>query len=128
MHAPMLRRVSCVVLLWCLSLAAIAAGRAPYHRVPGWSPVPEPAGAEWEMSGVAVSSDGRRLFMSHRADPPLLAIDPRSGKILRSWGEGLLAWPHSLYLDHDGFLWAADAAIGSGTGAGLNPPIPSAVN
>ena len=98
-----------------------------YARVEGWSPVPVPGTAEWEMSGVAVSPNGARLFMSHRADPPILDIDPTRARIARSWGTALLAWPHSLSLDRDGNLWVADAAVGSGAGAGLNPPMPSAV-
>lgn len=98
-----------------------------YSLVEGWSPVPVPGTAEWEMSGAAVSPDGSRLFMSHRADPPILDIHPSSARIVRSWGNAMLAWPHSLYLDRDGNLWVADAAVGSGAGAGLNPPMPSAV-
>jgi DNA-binding beta-propeller fold protein YncE len=121
-----LRRAAGVAALALVPLALTAAGR-DYHRVAGWSPIPEPAGAEWEMSGAAVSPDGRRLVMSHRADPPLLEIDAKSGKILRSWGEGLLVWPHSLYFDRDGFLWVADATVGSGPQAELNPPMASAV-
>jgi len=79
------------------------------------------------MSGAAVSPDGRRLVMSHRSDPPVLDIDPRTSRVLRSWGTATLAWPHSLYFDRDGNLWIADAAVGSGPSAKLNPPIPSAV-
>lgn len=114
-----------------LVLATLAASRAAepsrYRLVEGWSPVTAPNSPDWEMSGVAVSTDGTRLLMSHRSDPPLLDIDPVSARVLRSWGTAMLAWPHSLYFDRDGNLWIADAAVGSGTAAGLNPPIPTAV-
>ncbi|MGE3579657.1 MAG: peptidyl-alpha-hydroxyglycine alpha-amidating lyase family protein [Vicinamibacterales bacterium] len=103
------------------------AARGTYTRVAGWSPVPVPGGPEWEMSGVAVSPDGRTLFLSHRADPPILEVEPRSGRTIRSWGTAMLVWPHSLLLDGDGNLWVADATVGSGGAAGLNPPMASAV-
>ena len=124
-------RLACAAVIgFALALhTAHPSGAEPprYGRVEGWSPVPVPGTAEWEMSGAAVSPDGSRLFMSHRADPPILDVGPSSARIVRSWGNAMLVWPHSLYLDRDGNLWVADAAVGSGAGAGLNPPMPSAV-
>ncbi len=127
----MIRRVALLTIA-CAAVAPFmtrGAAEEPsrYARVEGWSPVPVPGTAEWEMSGVAVSPDGTRLFMSHRADPPMLDIDPSSTRILRSWGTAMLVWPHSLYLDRAGNIWIADAAVGSGAGARLNPPMPGAV-
>lgn len=98
-----------------------------YARVAAWSPVPVPGGPDWEMGGVTVSRDGKKLVLAHRADPPIVDVEPRSGRITRTWGAAMVAWPHSLLLDGEGNLWVADAAVGSGGASGLNPPMPSAV-
>jgi DNA-binding beta-propeller fold protein YncE len=79
------------------------------------------------MNGIATNADGRRVFASKRTDPPILEIDPESGKILKSWGVGLMRWPHSIYMDAAGFLWIVDAGIGSAPELKLNKPIESGV-
>ena len=124
-HAAALGLIALAVLLSHGQPAG--AGRGPYVRVEGWSPIPVPGGPDWEMGGAAVSPDGRTLWLARRVDPPLIEVDARAGRIRRTSGTAMLAWPHSLMLDADGNLWVADATVGSGTAAGLNPPIPSAV-
>jgi sugar lactone lactonase YvrE len=123
-----LTRCSIVVILGMMIvtsrsiLAAIA-----YTEVPSWGPVPVSPPVEWEMGGVAASLAGDRLFLARRSDPPLLQMDPASGKVIRQWGDGLLMWPHSLYLDRDGFLWVSDATVADGPRLNLATAIPSAV-
>jgi DNA-binding beta-propeller fold protein YncE len=41
------------------------------------------------------------------ANPPILEFDP-SGKLLKSFGAGLFAYPHGFTLDRDGNLWTSD--------------------
>jgi hypothetical protein len=41
------------------------------------------------------------------ANPPILEFDP-SGKLLRSFGSGLFAYPHGFTIDRDGNLWVTD--------------------
>src|SRR5262249_28049531 len=41
------------------------------------------------------------------ANPPILEFDP-SGRLLRSFGAGLFAYPHGFTIDRDGNLWATD--------------------
>src|SRR5262249_47059435 len=41
------------------------------------------------------------------ANPPVLEFDP-SGRLLRSFGAGLFAYPHGFTVDRDGNLWATD--------------------
>jgi sugar lactone lactonase YvrE len=128
-----------VPLLVCAcSLAVLAAARAPtavvigqsahqvapgYQRVLPWGPVPEdpapmPPGyvawnrnVYWEMGRVAVNTKGDRLYAFRRSDPPLLQIDPATGKILKEWGAGMFVWPHGLYVDADDNIWATDGTI-----------------
>jgi len=104
-----------------------AASPVVYEEVKSWAPIPRPPGAEWEMNAVATNAKGAIVYASRRFDPPILEIDPVSGKILKMWGEGMLVWPHGLYVDRDGFIWAGDAAIGSPKDLKLNPNIEKAV-
>jgi len=116
-------------LLTAGGLAAQSA--STYRHQAAWSPVPASPGPEWEMAGVAANGMHTRLFAVRRIDPPVLELDPASGKVLRQWGEGLLVWPHSLYMDRDGFIWVADATVSSPAQANrdlkLNNPMESAV-
>jgi streptogramin lyase len=107
--------------------ATSAGNSSPFQQVKSWAPVPDPAGSEWEMNGIATNAKGARVFASRRSEPPILEIDPVSGKILKSWAEGMLVWPHSVYVDRDGFVWAVDATIGPPPQLNLNKPLEAAV-
>ncbi|HXW23688.1 MAG TPA: hypothetical protein VEK73_02985, partial [Xanthobacteraceae bacterium] len=97
----------------------------PYRLVTGWPTLPEGIGAgRWgEVIRVHVTRDGN-VWVFHRcfntvppghatcinrgaANPPILQFDP-SGKLLRSLGVGLFAYPHGFTVDADGNLWASD--------------------
>jgi hypothetical protein len=43
-----------------------------------------------------------------RSEPPILEFDP-SGKLLKSFGRGMFAFPHGFTVDGQGNLWASDA-------------------
>jgi DNA-binding beta-propeller fold protein YncE len=105
-----------------LALAAAAPGRAqmtapnPYRAVDGvWGKLP--AGRTWgATSGVWTAADGI-VWVAERcgantcigsALDPVLAFD-RSGQLKRSFGAGLIAWPHGLYVDPQGNVWVTDA-------------------
>jgi DNA-binding beta-propeller fold protein YncE len=79
------------------------------------------------MNGAAVDRAGRRVYATRRFDPPIIEIDGATGKILNEIGSGLLAWPHGIFVDHEGFIWAADATVGDPPSLGLMGPIPIAV-
>lgn len=96
-----------------------------YRMVVPWGPVPEdPAtigpGAGyvvrnkdvfWEIGRVAVNTKGDRLYAFRRSDPPILQIDPRTGAILKEFGTGMFVWPHGLYIDDEGNIWATDGTV-----------------
>jgi DNA-binding beta-propeller fold protein YncE len=119
-----------------LVVAALASAGSPvmmtargpgYRQVESWNPLPQHADPSWEVNGITTNSEGRRLYVSRRSDPPVLEIDPESGKILKQWGSGLMKWPHSIYLDRDGNIWLIDAGIGSAPDLHLNPVLESGV-
>jgi hypothetical protein len=97
----------------------------PYRLVEGWPALPKTMnGGRWgEVIRVHVHSDGN-IWVFHRcfntvppghatcigrgdSDPPILEFDP-SGKLLKSFGAGLFAYPHGFTVDANGNLWASD--------------------
>ena len=96
-----------------------------YRLVEGWPTLPkEMGGGHWgEVIRVHVARDGN-IWVFHRcfntvppghatcinrgaANPPILEFDP-SGKLLKSFGAGLFAYPHGFTIDADGNLWTSD--------------------
>ena len=90
----------------------------PYATVPGvWGQLPE--GRTWgSTSAVYPSPDGMTIWVAERcganscadADDvdPILQFD-LDGTLLRSFGAGMIYWPHGIYVDRDGNVWVADA-------------------
>ncbi len=50
-----------------------------------------------------------------RSEPPILVFD-KTGKLLRSFGQGLMNFPHGGTVDRQGNLWITDARGGNGIG------------
>jgi 6-bladed beta-propeller len=97
----------------------------PYRLVEGWPTLPKNMnGGQWgEVIRVHVAATGN-VWVFHRcfnvvpagsatcinrgaANPPILEFAP-SGKLLKSFGSGLFAYPHGFTVDSDGNLWATD--------------------
>lgn len=102
----------------------------PYTTVEGFFKLP--AGREWgSTSAVDVSSDGKVVWVAERcgmsADgararnscwdaasgkmlplDPVLKFDQASGKLLGSFGAGMLVFPHGIHVDRDGNVWVTD--------------------
>ena len=119
--------IACTALLTLVLPVIAGAQTAQYHRDESWVPIPEVSPPYWEMNGAAVDRAGRRVYATRRFDPPIIEIDGATGKILNEIGSGLLAWPHGIFVDHEGFIWAADATVGDPPSLGLMGPIPIAV-
>jgi DNA-binding beta-propeller fold protein YncE len=99
-------------------LAALAAGLTyaqptSYSVVDDWAKLP--SDMQWgEVISVDPLPDGMILAFQ-RADPPLLIFD-RSGKLVKSFGDGMFIQPHGLTVDKSGFIWASDGAAKNGKG------------
>jgi DNA-binding beta-propeller fold protein YncE len=97
----------------------------PYKLVAGWPTLPANMnGGHWgEVIRVSIDRSGN-IWVFHRcfnvvppgsavcinrgeANPPILEFDP-SGKLLKSFGVGLFAYPHGFTIDGDGNLWTSD--------------------
>jgi DNA-binding beta-propeller fold protein YncE len=97
----------------------------PYRLVEDWPTLPQSMnGGRWgEVIRVHVARDGN-IWVFHRcfntvppghatcinrdeSNPPILQFDS-SGKLLKSFGVGMFAYPHAFTIDGDGNLWVSD--------------------
>src|SRR5436190_4092677 len=110
----------------------------PYQRVEGWAKLPE--GRTWgATSAVDVDKDGKSIWVAERcganscldratgkmSDSPSVLKFDSTGKLVKSFGAGLLIFPHGIHVDKDGNVWVTDgqddapvAARGAGAGRG----------
>jgi hypothetical protein len=98
-----------------VAIAATAAVTAAesYKLVEGWGTLP--AGQTWgEVTGVDIDSKGT-IIAVRRSEPPVLEFDS-TGKLLKTWGEKMFAWPHGFRIDRDGNLWITDGRTVEGRG------------
>jgi hypothetical protein len=97
----------------------------PYKLVLNWARLAE--GMKWwgQIVGLDVDKDGN-IYAFNRFDslrgvvnvdtPAILKFSP-DGKLLTSWGKGMFALPHNLFIDRFGYIWTADAETSDGVGA-----------
>ncbi|MYK66250.1 MAG: hypothetical protein F4022_07240, partial [Gemmatimonadetes bacterium] len=87
----------------------------PFRPIYGWGELPE--GREWgSTSAVEIALDGN-IWVAERCGAntcvgsdvdPILLFDT-DGNLLRSFGGGMIAWPHGIDVDHEGNVWVTDA-------------------
>jgi sugar lactone lactonase YvrE len=77
-----------------------------YMAVPGWGQQ-LPNGIKWgETAGMAIDARGT-IFAFTRAEPPIIELNA-AGQVLRTWGDKMFVWPHSIRIDPDGNIWVSD--------------------
>jgi hypothetical protein len=86
----------------------------PFRTVEGWAKMPD--GRSWgATSAVEVDRRGN-IWVAERCGantcvgsqlPPILMFD-RSGKITKSFGAGMFAFPHGFHIDRSGNVWVTD--------------------
>ncbi len=109
----------------------------PYRTIQGWVQLPE--GRHWgSTSAVDIDRDGKSIWVAERCGAnscldratgvmsdlaPVLKLDA-SGKVLTSFGAGMMIFPHGIYVDKDDNIWITDGqdnaplpARGAGRGA-----------
>lgn len=98
-----------LMFLWAASLASAADEPAPpapaMQPVSGWPEVPSSI-SFGAVSAVATDS-ADRVFVFHRGKHPIVVFD-RTGRFLRSWGDGLVKKAHGLRIDHNDDVWITD--------------------
>ena len=96
----------------------VNSGANPYRVIRDWAHID---GRAWGGSiGVAIDRDGKTVWATDRCSPgptpgclgtkanPVHHFD-ESGKEIRSFGGGMLVWPHGIHVDRDGNVWVTDA-------------------
>jgi DNA-binding beta-propeller fold protein YncE len=94
----------------------------PYRTTRDWGQLPP--GVAWAaVTAVEGAPDGT-VYVIHRCfanscagrqEAPILKYDA-SGRLLKSWGEGMFIFPHGATLDRQGNLWVTDARGENGKG------------
>jgi len=85
----------------------------PYREDAAWGKLP--AGAKWAGVISVDPAPNGDIWVFHRSDPPLLRFDS-TGKVVKSFGEGLFVQAHGMTVDRDGNVWVTDAQIKDGKG------------
>ena len=106
-----------IVVDWKGSSTAQAVSENPYQVIYHWGELPD--GREMGVvTGVHPDPDGEHMWIVERCStnqcagsnlPPIHKLD-REGKVVKSIGAGLFAWPHGFDLDGDGYLWVTEGA------------------
>jgi sugar lactone lactonase YvrE len=115
-------RLAIAATLMVLS-SAVGAQPNPYRTLPQWARGLEAAplgsvSAVYPGAGGAIwvaERCGGNDCVGRDAVAPFRLYDA-SGTLLRSFGAGLFAWPHGLYVDAEGNVWVTDARAGEGKG------------
>jgi len=121
----------------------------PYETVKDWAKLPE--GRTWgSTSAVEIDKDGKSIWVAERCGqnscldrttgqmsnlPSILKFDA-SGKLVKSFGQGMLIFPHGIFVDREGNVWVTDGqddspqpargAAPAPRGSGLAGPRPGA--
>lgn len=87
----------------------------PYTTVEDWAKMP--AGRTWgSTSAVEIDKDGKSIWVAERCGansclgselPVVLKFD-ESGTLVKSFGVGLMIFPHGIHVDRDGNIWVTD--------------------
>jgi DNA-binding beta-propeller fold protein YncE len=95
----------------------------PYHVIEHWAKLPQ--GRPWGQAiGLDIDRDGTSLWVFDRCAgttcvgsnvAPIQKFDA-SGRLVVSFGSGLINWPHGLGVDRDGNVWVTDGKAGDGKG------------
>jgi len=107
----------------------------PYRTIEGWNQMP--AGRSFgSSSSVDIDADGTSVWVVDRCGTnqrgclvnseldPIMKFDS-SGRLLTSFGAGILVWPHGIDVDPDGNIWVVDGQDSRPAGRGAPPPDPN---
>jgi sugar lactone lactonase YvrE len=128
----------------------------PYNTVSDYFKLP--AGRTWgSTSAVEIDKDGKSIWVAERcgtnscldratgtmSDAPTILKFDSTGKLVQSFGAGMLIFPHGIHVDRDGNVWVTDgqdnapqpargttaapggaAPAGRGAGSGRMGPLP----
>jgi streptogramin lyase len=93
----------------------------PYKTIEGWAKLPE--GRKWgSTSAVDIDKDGKSIWVAERcgangcldrATGEIQKVDTvlkfdETGKLVKSFGAGMIIFPHGIYIDAEDNVWITD--------------------
>ncbi len=129
-----------VLAIAALPLALAAQGNSsptndapnPYRTIEGWAKLPD--GRTWgSTSAVDIDPDGVSIWVAERCGAnscagsdldPIMKFDS-TGRLVVSFGKGLLLSPHGIFVDRQGNVWVTDCACTGGGGRGRGEAAPA---
>lgn len=111
-----IRMAAAVAAMTLLTGAAQQCVDSPYLVYPGWGELP--GDREWgASSAIYPTNDGKHMWVAERCGANLCVdsdVDPvlkfdLEGNLVASFGAGLIAWPHGIFVDAEDNVWIADA-------------------
>jgi len=91
----------------------------PYTTVPGtWATLPD--NRQWGATSTVYAAGNGKIWAAERCGgntncldtpeiDPVLLIEAKTGKVLKTFGRNLIVWPHGIFVDKEGNVWIADA-------------------
>jgi sugar lactone lactonase YvrE len=115
------------------TVTPVNSGPNPYQMIEGWAKLP--AGRTWgSTSAVYPDIDGKSIWVAERCGANscltspnvdvVMKFDP-SGNMVKSFGAGMIIFPHGIYVDREGNVWVTDGRDNFPTrarGAAANTP------
>jgi sugar lactone lactonase YvrE len=102
-----------IVTLLGVAIASVAAVN-PYRAMPGWGDI----GRDWGSTSAVYTTPEGNVWVAERCgentcvgheDLDNIFLFNADGELLRSFGAGLIVWPHGIHVDFDGNVWVTDA-------------------
>jgi DNA-binding beta-propeller fold protein YncE len=107
--------------LLILSAALVNAASNPFAGTPGWGDI----GRAWGSTSAVYTTPegnvwvaercGENTCVGHEDLDNIFLFDP-DGNLIRSFGAGLMTWPHGIHVDAAGNVWVTDAKGDAGRG------------
>jgi streptogramin lyase len=130
-----MRRAPWIVTAGLASVALLSAQDNPYRTVEDWAKMPP--GRTWgSTSAVDIDRDGHSIWVAERCGantcldrstgqistlPTILEFD-RNGILVKSFGAGMLVFPHGIHVDRDGNIWITDGQDNAPAPSGAATP------
>jgi streptogramin lyase len=125
---------------WTFGQAVVAPSNSapnPYQTVENWAKLPQ--GRMWgSTSAVYPDRDGKSIWVAERCGANTCINSPNvdvvlkfdeSGKLVKSFGAGLMIFPHGIFVDKDDNVWVTDGQDNlprAARGAAAEAPLPAA--
>jgi DNA-binding beta-propeller fold protein YncE len=102
----------------------------PYARDETWLKMPKGKGKLGATSAIDVDKDGKSIWIVRRCEvngcfdsnvDPIMKFDEK-GNFVRSFGAGMLTYPHGMWVDQEGNVWVADTVSSLAPRRGVTPP------